>query len=178
MTKNVTRLAAAAFVAGAMSLGAVAPAFADNPTVLGLSKDWSAYTVGSGDNKVCYAASQPKSSSPKKKRDPIYFLINDWPARRARAEPEIVPGYKFKEDSTVTVQVGSDTYTFVIKNGDQDGTAWLKSTLDEQHLIDSMQRNSEMIVTGVSARGSMIHDTYSLAGLGDAITKIHAGCGM
>jgi hypothetical protein len=176
MNKNVTRLAATLFVAGAASLAA--PAFADNPTLLGVSKDWGAYTVGSGASKVCYALSQPKSSTPKKKRDPIYFLINDWPDRRARAEPEIVPGYKFKDDSTVGVQVGADKYTFFIKNGDSDGTAWLKSTLDEQHLIDSMQRNSEMIVTGVSARGTMTHDTYSLSGLGDAITKIHTACGM
>ncbi len=89
-----------------------------------------------------------------------------------------MPGYKFKDPSTVTVEVGSDKYTFFIKNDTDSGTAWLKSTLDEQHLIDSMQRGSEMIVIGISARGTMTHDTYSLAGLGDVLTKIHSACGM
>ena len=57
-------------------------------------KDWSAYTTGTGERKVCYALSKPVASDRRSiKRDPIYFLINDWPGRKAKAEPEIVPGY-------------------------------------------------------------------------------------
>ena len=75
-------------------------------------KDWSAYTSGTRQFKVCYALSKPKSSEPKKaKRDPVYFLISDWPGPpKAKAEPEVVPGYLYKEDSTVTAQVGGDKF--------------------------------------------------------------------
>ena len=179
MKNCVTRLAAAALVAGAALVAASAPAAADNPTLLGMSKNWGAFTLGSGSDKVCYALAQPKSSSPKKaKRDPIYILINDWPSRRARAEPEVVPGYKYNEKSPVTVEVSGDKFIFFAQNDGDSGQAWLKSTLAEQRLIESMQRGAELVVTGVSARGTMTRDTYALDGLGDALTKIHAACGM
>ena len=67
--------------------GLVPAAAADNPTLLGAFKDWSAYTVGSGASKTCYALAQPKSMSPKNvTRDPVFFLISDWPARKAKGE--------------------------------------------------------------------------------------------
>ena len=179
MYRFVTRPAAAILMAGAAMLVAAAPASADNPTLLGVSKNWGAYTVGNGADKVCYALSQPKSTSPKKaKRDPIFFLINDWPGRRARAEPEVVPGYKYKDNSTVTAEVSGSKYTFFTKNDGDAGSAWVKEVLDEQHLIDSMQRGDQLVVTGISARGTMTHDTYSLDGLADALTKIHTACSM
>ncbi len=178
MRKHVTGAAAAALVAG-MTIATSVPAFADNPTLLGVSKNWGAYTVGTGPDKVCYALSQPRSSSPKKaKRDPIFFLINDWPSRHARAEPEVVPGYKYKDGSPVTAEVSGFKYAFFTKNDGDAGSAWVKEVLDEQHLIDSMQKGNELIVTGTSARGTMTRDTYSLDGLADALTKIHTACNM
>jgi hypothetical protein len=41
-----------------------------------------------------------------------------------------------------------------------------------------LRSNGQMIVTGVSKRGTMTHDTYSLGGISDALDKIHAACGM
>ena len=35
-----------------------------------------------------------------------------------------------------------------------------------------------MIVTGTSQRGTLTQDTYSLAGISDALDKIHSTCGM
>lgn len=179
MIDHVTRLAAAAFVASICVAATAGPAAADNPTVLGVSRSWGAYTQGTGRDKVCYALSQPKSSLPRKaKRDPIFFLINDWPGRNARAEPEVVPGYKVKEGSMVTAEVGAEKFTFFTQNNGDDGQAWIKETTDEQRLVNAMQNNSQMIVTGVSARGTTTRDTYSLDGLADALTKIHSACGM
>jgi hypothetical protein len=41
-----------------------------------------------------------------------------------------------------------------------------------------MRSGQQMIVTGISKRGTMTHDTYSLAGVSDALDKIHAECKM
>ena len=91
----------------------VTAAHADNATLLGVSKNWKAFSNGSGPDKVCYAITQPVSSQPKKlKREAVGFLINDWPSKGARAQPEIVSGYKYKDNSEVTVQVGADKFTF------------------------------------------------------------------
>jgi hypothetical protein len=169
-----------ACLAAATVLGAAAPAFAaDSATALGGSKDWAAYARGAGDGKVCYALSEPKSTEPAKaKRDPIYFLINDWPGRKAKAEPEIVPGYQYKDGSTVTVQVGAEKFSFFTKNEDNAGGAWVLNPADESKLIAVMRNGAQAVVTGTSKRGTLTRDTYSLGGFADALDKIHAACGM
>lgn len=156
----------------------VTPAFADSAVLLGVSKNWKAFSAGSGGDRVCYAISQPVSSQPKHaKRDAIGFLINDWPERRgAHAQPEIVPGYKYKESSEVTVQVGSDKFVFYPSNDGDAGSAWMKKNAEEGRLIDAMQRGEQAIVTGISSHGTMTHDTYSLSGLDEALSKAHGAC--
>jgi hypothetical protein len=158
---------------------AAVPASADDATLLGQTKDWSALTSGSGSDKVCYAMAKPRSSDPRKvKRDPIYFLITDWPGRKTKSEPEAVPGYQYKEGSTVSAQVGADKFEFFTQNDGGSGSAWIRKRVDEVRLIDAMRNGQELIVTGTSKRGTMTRDTFSLAGLSDALDKIHAACGM
>jgi hypothetical protein len=173
------RCLSAIAAAAAVSL-ACASASADTPpTLLGSFKDWSAFQASASGGRTCYALSQPRSSEPKKaKRDPIYFLISDWPSRRVKAEPEAVPGYEYKPDSVVTAKVGSESFDFFVKNEDGAGSAWVKEASDEPRLVDAMRRGSEMVVTGVSKRGTTTIDTYSLNGLSSALDKIHAACGM
>jgi len=158
---------------------AAAPALADTPQSLGTFQNWSAYTTGTGDQKVCYALSQPKSTSPKKaKRDPIYLLISDWPGRRAKAEPEIVPGYKYKDGSVATLQVGPAKFPFFTKNDSGDGSAWVEQQADEITIVNALQGAAQATVTGTSLHGTTTKDTYSLAGLADALAKAHGACGM
>jgi len=158
-----------------------APALADTPKVLGTFKDWTALTVGTGDAKSCYVIARPQSSLPAKaKRDPIGFLVTDWPARKAKAEPQVVPGYGYKDGSTVTAEVGGDKFDFFTKNDNDngDGDAWIKSPADEARLISAMRSNAQLIVKGFSKRGTLTTDTYSLGGFSDALDKAHAECGM
>jgi hypothetical protein len=160
----------AAFLCGAMPAAAT-------PTLLGVFKGWTAASTGAGDQRVCYAIAHPTSSLPAKaKRDPIGFLISNWPARKAAAEPEVVPGYVYKEGSTVTAQVGADKFTFFVKNEGDSGSAWIKDPADEVRLIDAIKRGSSMTITGVSRRGTLTTDNYSLAGVSDALDKIQGAC--
>jgi len=160
--------------------GASAALADDNPTLLGAFKDWSAYTTGTPSfGKVCYVLGQPKSSDPRSvKRDSVYFLISDWPARKVKAEPEVVPGYPYKDDSKVTVQVGSDKFQLFTRNDHDSGAAWVQATSDEARLIDAMRRGSQLIVTGTSSRGTLTKDVYSLSGISAALDKIHSACGV
>ncbi|MGA9794611.1 MAG: invasion associated locus B family protein [Rhizomicrobium sp.] len=169
-----------AFAAGAaVVLAFSVPAAADPSTLLGTFQSWSAYTNGAGAQKTCYVLSQPKTTLPRKaRRDPIYFLISDWPARRAKNEAEIVPGYKFKDGSTVTAQVGKDKFTFFTKDDAEGGTAWVQDVNDEAKLVDAMSHGADVVVTGTSQRGTVTKDTYALAGLQPALGHIHAACGM
>ncbi len=151
--QNSTYVAAA--FAGVLVLAA-GSATAQSSELLGTFQNWSAYANGNGAQKTCYVLSQPQTSFPKTaKRDPIYFLISDWPGRKAKNEAEVVPGYKFKEDSTVTAQIGKDQkFTFFTKNDSDDGTAWMQDVNDEAKLVDAMTRGANIVVSGTSQRGS------------------------
>jgi hypothetical protein len=156
-------------------------AMADSaPTLLGAFKDWSAFQSNTnGDGKTCYIMAQPHSSVPAKaKRDPIYFLISDWPRRKAKGEMQIIPGYKFKDGSPVTAQAGGTKVELFARDNGGTGSAWVKDPADEARLADIMRRSPQVVVTGVSQRGTTTHDTYSLDGIGQALDRIHAACGM
>jgi len=112
------------------------------------------------------------------KRDAVYFLINDWPNRKAKAEPEIVPGYEYKDKSTVTAEVGPEKFEFFTKNEGTAGGAWVEQPADEQRLVEAMRKSAEMIIIGTSKRGTQTRDTYSLAGLSEALDKVHESCGL
>jgi hypothetical protein len=176
--RNFTCVAAS--VLGALVLaGGTAAAQTGPSELLGTFQNWSAYTNGSGAQKTCYVLAKPQASLPRKaKRDPIYFLISDWPGRRAKNEAEIVPGYRFKEGSTVTAQVGKDKFTFFTKNDSDDGTAWVQDVNDEAKLVEAMTRGSNVEVSGTSMRGTVTKDTYALGGLEQALDRIHSTCGM
>ena len=168
-------LLACIFTAGFATVAAAA----DAPTLLGAFSGWSAFQSSTADGKTCYVMAQPKSSEPKKAvRDPIYFLISDWPRRKAKAEMQIIPGYKYKDGSPVTAQVGAQKVAFFAQNTAGSGSAWVKDSADETRLADAMRRGSQVVVTGVSQRGTTTRDTYSLDGLGTALDRIHTACGM
>jgi hypothetical protein len=155
------------------------PAAAEPANLIGSYKDWSAFQTVAGGTKVCFAMAKPKSMEPKKAtRDPVYFLINDWPGRRAKAELEIIPGYQYKDESPVTAEVGKQKTEFFTKNEGGAGSAWVADADSEARLVSEMSKGSKLVVTGVSQRGTTTHDTYSLAGIGEALEKVHQACGM
>ena len=160
-------------------VGAAAPASADPAILLGVFRNWSAYSTGSGSAMTCYAMSSPRASQPKgAKRNSIYLMFSDWPGRKIRAEPEIVPGYEYKAGAPVTLNIGSAKFTFFSRNEAKSGSAWLMSLNDTGHLLDAMGHGVLAQAAGTSAKGTKTVDTYSLAGFGDAIAKIHAVCNM
>jgi hypothetical protein len=171
------RVCLAASIFAGLSTAAMAADSA--PTLLGAFGGWSAYQSTTGDGRTCYVMATPKASEPKKAvRDPIYFLISDWPRRRAKAEMQIIPGYKYKDGSEVTAQVGAAKIMFFTQNTTGTGSAWVRDTADEARLVDAMRRGSKVVITGVSQRGTTTHDTYALDGLETALDRIHTACGM
>ena len=175
---DFSRLASIFALAGLCLAASVAPAAADSKsTLLGVAKNWSAYQSTTGDGKVCYALSKPKTTEPKKVvRDPIYLLISDWPDRRVRGELEVVPGYIYKDGAPVIAQVGSTRIEFFTRNDGTSGSAWVKDPGDEARLLDAMRSGSTLTISGVSRRGTKTRDTYSLGGLAAMLDKVRDAC--
>jgi hypothetical protein len=159
------------------------PAQAQPATLLGVFQNWSAYSSGTGAGLTCYALSQPRATQPRgANRGDIYLMISDWPARKVKAEPQIVLGYPVKADSPAALAVGSTKFSFFARpNGPtatSNGSAWLQALGDNGRLVEAMGKGVSVVATGISARGTRTTDTYSLAGFGDALAKIHDTCKM
>jgi hypothetical protein len=155
------------------------PAAAEPANLLGVFGNWSAYSSGSGASLTCYALSKPRATRPAgAKRGAIYLMVSDWPARKVKAEPQIVYGYQGKEGAAAALAVGSDKFTFFIRNNGKEGSSWLQQLTDNGRLIDAMHGGVSAVASGISQRGTKTSDTYSLAGFNDAMVKVHAACNM
>jgi hypothetical protein len=178
MIRASSSLCAALLLAAGLCAAAV-PAAADPANLLGVFRNWSAYSTGTGDAMTCYAMSQPRASQPKgAKRNSVYLMVSDWPGRKIKAEPEIVPGYEYKASSPVVLEIGADKFQFFSRNDSKSGSAWLLSLKEGSHLQEALSHGVVAVAIGNSAKGTRTVDTYSLAGYGDALAKIHAVCNM
>ena len=74
--------------------------------------------------------------------------------------------------------IGGDRFNFFSRNDGQNGSAWLQNLNDAGPLLDAMNHGVSAVAIGTSARGTKTVDTYSLAGFGDALAKVHAACNM
>ena len=154
---------------------AIGPARADDPVSLGTFDDWEAFTYKDAGATVCYVYSVPKKSESEKKiakRDPVYFLVTNWPGRKIKGQISTIIGYPFKESAPVSAlidETGFDLYS----NGD---TAWAAAPETEAEIIKTMKTSKSLSVVGTSWKGTTTTDTYSLAGFANALAKIDTSC--
>lgn len=161
------------------ALPAFVAAAVAGPTPLGMSRAWSAYEADSPNGKTCYALSKPRASEPRKAaRDPMYLMLSDWPDRKVKGEFEIVPGYAYKDGAPATAEIGKEKVDLFTRNDNGAGQAWVKDPADEDRLREAMRKGNTLVVTGVSERGTVTRDTYSLDGVSAMLDKVHAACGM
>ncbi len=146
-----------------------------NPTSLGASGDWEAFTYEAEGSKVCYVYSAPKKSEASKKgvaRNPIYFMVTHWPGKKVKAQPSTVIGYTFKEGSDVKLTI--DTRDFILYP--VDNMAWTDKVETEKAILAAMKSGKSMSISGTSAKGTTTKDSYSLAGISAAMDTIDGAC--
>ena len=145
------------------------------PSLLGQFGDWGAYAGNSGGRKVCFALAKPASAQtnpPNRPRDPIYMFISTRPAENVRNEVSVVAGYSFKPNSEATLDIGGTKFALYTQ---ADG-AWVKNSADEARLVDNMRKSGDLVVKGVSGRGTETTDRYSLKGLAQALDRVGQEC--
>ncbi len=174
--------AACAVVAIATALGvgaAPAPAAAQTEHErAGAQRDWSVFAIGEGPDKVCWIVSKPKRWEARRggrrvevNRGDIYLMVANRPAQNVREEVSLVVGYPLRPDSTVRLDIGSDSFAMFT----EDDTAWTQPA-DDGRVVAAMRRGIEAVATGVSARGTTTIDTFSLLGFTAALEQSQALC--
>ena len=169
-----TRAAAlrtAATVAAVALAGTIA--FAQNVKSIGTFSSWTAFTHGEGTSLLCFATAQPTKQEPAgAKRSPAFIYVSSWPKDGVKAEVSVRVGYPLKGGSEVTLSVGNTSFKLFVHND----RAYIADAGDELKLLDIMRKGSTMTVVGTSERGTTTTDTYSLAGISQALQAVTTNC--
>ena len=145
------------------------------PTLIGQFGSWGAYTATPNGKKVCFALAKPASSKtnpPNRPRDPAYAFISTRPAEKVVNEVSFMIGYALKPGSESTLEVGGASYAMYTQG---DGL-WIKNAAEEEKMVEAMRKASDVIVKGVSAKGTETIDTFSLKGLSQALDRLAQDC--
>lgn len=149
------------------------PAQAGEPRLMGTYGDWLAYVFIEDGNKVCYMASKPKKDEGNyTRRGEIFALVTHRPAEGTRDVFSYITGYTYKAGSDATVDIDGKRYVLFT----QDDMAWTPDADTDKKLSSAIRRGSNMVVSGVSSRGTPTKDTFSLKGSSAAYERISAEC--
>lgn len=144
------------------------------PETVGSFQAWDAslYDDPSG-GQVCYIVSVPRQSQPQDvQRSEAYFMVTREPSGEIQDAVTVAVGYSYQEDSSVEVQIDSDSFNLV--TGGE--FAWVADKDALKGLIDAMIRGQNMTVSGTSTAGTRITDTYSLVGFTAARSAMIDAC--
>lgn len=145
------------------------------PTLIGQFGTWGAYSATPNGKKVCFALAKPsasKTNPPNRPRDPAYAFVSTRPAEKVNNEVSVMIGYALKPGSESVVEVGGASYAMYTQG---DGL-WIKNAAEEERMVEAMRKSADLVVKGVSAKGTETTDTFSLKGLAQALDKIAQDC--
>jgi hypothetical protein len=145
------------------------------PTLIGQFGTWGAYTATPNGKKVCFALAKPSSSKtnpPNRPRDSAYAFVSTRPAEKVVNEVSIMIGYMLKPGSESTLEVGGAAYAMYTQG---DGL-WIKNAAEEERMVDAMRKAPDVVIKGVSAKGTETTDTFSLKGLSQALDRLAQDC--
>lgn len=142
-------------------------------------RDWFVFESGSGNSRVCWIVSQPKSWVARRgnqtvqvNRGDIYLMVSDRPSANVSNEVSFITGYTFRDGSKVTVEIGTNRFE-MFTDGDK---AWAEDGAADGRIVAAMRAGAEARVTGVSSRGTTTIDTFSLLGFTAALEDAQARC--
>lgn len=168
------RILRAAFAGLAMAfIGATGASAQGAPQLVGQFGDWGVYKDGTGNSRICYALSQPKTRAPAGlTRDPAFFFISTRNAENVKNEVSVVMGFPLKEGTDATLTIGPANFDLYTR-----GTgAWVRNVAEETRLVDAMRKGRDVVVKSTSGRGNVTTDTYSLSGISAAIDRATQEC--
>ena len=124
---------------------------------------------------MCFALAKPsasKTNPPNRPRDPAYAFISTRPAEKVANEFSVMIGYVLKPGSESTLEVGGAAYAMYTQG---DGL-WIKNAAEEERMVEAMRKAADVVVKGVSAKGTETTDTFSMKGLAQALDRLAQDC--
>lgn len=141
--------------------------------ILGTFKDWEVQSFQQDGKKVCNMFTKPtKSEGDYKERGDVYMFVTNRPADNVTDEFSVQIGYTFKTGAPVSATVSGNKFE-MFSQGD---FAWLHNDKDQRALIRAMRAGADIVVEGISSRGTKTTDTFSLSGFTAAHNMLSSAC--
>ncbi len=168
----------ASVMALCLGLGAgAANAQAQTTNRVAASTDWSVFQET--NPRECFSVSAPKEQLNTRDGQPAQvnrgetlLFVFYRPEQGVNGQVTFTGGYPFAAGSTVSLQVGSNTFQLFTEGN----WAWPATPEDDARIVEAMKRGAEAIATGVSGRGTTTRDTFSLIGFTAAVDEARARC--
>jgi hypothetical protein len=135
--------------------------------------DWTVYAHDEASGRICFASTPPRASDPPQDTGfkPLLY-VSSWPREGVRAEVSVKTAAPLKPGGVGTIIV--DKASFKLSgNGDR---AYVLDSTEELKLLEAMKKGSSVIVVAQTEQGVVAKDTYSLAGITQALQAITAAC--
>ena len=81
-------------------------------------------------------------------------------------------GFAMKDNSDAKAEIGNTTFDLICKGAN----AWVKNAAREGEFIEAMKRGSKLVIKASSVKGNVSTDSYSLAGLSEALARVQKDC--
>lgn len=163
-------------LSGALLLAALpaAPVFAQStPKLVKTYSDWTVYTRGAGNERICYVLTKAQTESPSSvNHGDIYFMIANWKNGAASEQPSFLAGYNLKTTRAPKAQVGATAVTMFASENE----AFISERADERKLVAKMRAGSTMTISAVSQRGTQTRYSFSLKGVTAALRQAKSAC--
>ncbi|MAQ45826.1 MAG: hypothetical protein CL813_09895 [Confluentimicrobium sp.] len=165
-------------IAGAVALMAALPLVAQESTNRVAAKtDWSVFIES--DPTECWSVSAPKETVNTRdgrvvavRRGDILLFVAYRPGSDVEGELSFTGGYPFAPGSTVTMQIGGNSYELFTEGE----WAWPASASDDAKIITEMKRGAEATLSARSERGTNTKDSFSLLGFTAALEEAESRC--
>ena len=152
---------------------AIASAAPEQKT-LGSFGDWTAVADGEGKKRLCYIGSVPKKAEGKyTTRGDAHFLVTHRPADKVKGEISVSAGYTYKEGRDAEAEIDGKKFKLFTRGEN----AWAYDAASDKAMVAAMKSGKQLIVHGMSSRGTATTDTYSLAGFTAALAASDKACG-
>jgi invasion protein IalB len=153
------------------------PAQADAaaPKSLGTSKNWSAFSAGSGKSQVCYLVGKPAKTLPEHvARGRISANVTHRPGEHALYTVNFQLGYDTKPGSSAELTIDGKKYDlFTAKQG-----AWAADAATDKTIAIALSKGKQAVIKAVSDHNNTSTDTYSLEGFEPALALIDKACNV
>lgn len=139
--------------------------------------DWSVFVEN--DPKECWGVSAPKETVNTRdgnvvavRRGDILLFVFYRPTQGVNGQVAFTGGYPFAGGSTVSLQVGDNTYQLFTEGE----WAWPATPDDDAAIVAAMKKGATAIATAQSGRGTKTRDTFSLLGFTAAVEDAAKRC--